>query len=325
MKSRIERTSAKSSNAKLSSAKRGFTLIELLVVIAIIAILAAILFPAFAKARESARRASCASNLKQMGIATMQYSQEYDEHLYPHRLNGVPNPLSNANGGPYDAAGITGNAANRIFWISLLQPYLKSYDVFRCPSNPAAWVGNSPNTFAAPGAAGAGYGGENSYGHNDLWLSPAGAYAGTSPAPISVSLASISRPSSIINIIDASYYGAAPDVTNMTGGVVNIKTTPSGTCAAGAGDCSDADFAAAQGPQYASYWMNIGNANWSASASGGAGTLTPAAAQPLIGRHLETVNALFADGHVKALRAVQAYGDICYWATDINGPHAGCN
>ena len=62
-----------------SAIKRGFTLIELLVVIAIIAILAAILFPVFARARENARRASCASNLKQIGLGLMQYVQDYDE------------------------------------------------------------------------------------------------------------------------------------------------------------------------------------------------------------------------------------------------------
>ena len=91
---------------------RGFTLIELLVVIAIIAILAAILFPAFAKARESARRASCSSNLKQIGLALMQYSQEYDERL----------PGGAENGGNYA-------------WSYVIQPYVKSTDLFRCPSN----------------------------------------------------------------------------------------------------------------------------------------------------------------------------------------------
>ncbi len=99
-----------------SARKRGFTLIELLVVIAIIAILAAILFPAFAKAREAARRSSCSSNLKQMGIAVMQYAQEYDEKY----------PLAH----DYRTGG------TNLTWRQTIQPYLKSTDLFRCPSNP---------------------------------------------------------------------------------------------------------------------------------------------------------------------------------------------
>lgn len=82
-------------NFKFSS-KKGFTLIELLVVIAIIAILAAILFPVFARARENARRASCQSNLKQIGLGILQYAQDYDERypgggaFYQVSLNGTP-------------------------------------------------------------------------------------------------------------------------------------------------------------------------------------------------------------------------------------------
>ncbi|MBC8139521.1 MAG: DUF1559 domain-containing protein [Fibrella sp.] len=99
------------------SARSGFTLIELLVVIAIIAILAAILFPVFAKARESARRTSCQSNLKQIGLAFMQYVQDYDETL-PGRTIG-PNP----------------NASEAISWRRLTYPYVKSVQVYACPSN----------------------------------------------------------------------------------------------------------------------------------------------------------------------------------------------
>jgi prepilin-type N-terminal cleavage/methylation domain-containing protein len=74
------------------SARKGFTLIELLVVIAIIAILAAILFPVFARAREKARQASCLSNCKQMGLGAVMYAQDYDEMT-------VPGYMDDANGG----------------------------------------------------------------------------------------------------------------------------------------------------------------------------------------------------------------------------------
>jgi prepilin-type N-terminal cleavage/methylation domain-containing protein/prepilin-type processing-associated H-X9-DG protein len=96
----------------------GFTLIELLVVIAIIAILAAILFPVFAKAREKARQISCASNEKQLGLAIIQYSQDYDELIMP-RYGAVSGP--------------NGQAEN---WHYLCQPYLKSTAVLKCPDNP---------------------------------------------------------------------------------------------------------------------------------------------------------------------------------------------
>ena len=96
--------------------KSGFTLIELLVVIAIIALLAAILFPVFARARENARRASCQSNLKQIGLSAMQYTQDYDETICPAAMNEV---------GPVEQADT---------YFDLLQPYAKSDQVFICPS-----------------------------------------------------------------------------------------------------------------------------------------------------------------------------------------------
>src|SRR5687767_2494370 len=93
----------------------GFTLIELLVVIAIIALLAAILFPVFARARENARRSSCQSNLKQLGLAMAQYSGDYDERMVPIYLTY---PHTNPDG----SANLSGNA----LWPTLLQPYIKS-------------------------------------------------------------------------------------------------------------------------------------------------------------------------------------------------------
>ncbi len=95
--------------------RRGFTLIELLVVIAIIAILAAILFPVFAKAREKARQSSCASNLKQLGLAALQYAQDYDERMM-YRFWRDP----------------SGFALN---WVTgFLMPYTKNNQIYMCPS-----------------------------------------------------------------------------------------------------------------------------------------------------------------------------------------------
>ncbi len=97
--------------------KRAFTLIELLVVIAIIGILAAILFPVFARARENARRSSCQSNLKQIGLAVMQYTQDYDERMPPSPAN--PSGDSHA---------YTSTA-------QILDPYIKNSQLWRCPSS----------------------------------------------------------------------------------------------------------------------------------------------------------------------------------------------
>jgi len=123
--------------------REGFTLIELLVVIAIIAILAAILFPVFAQAREKARQASCVSNNKQMVLATLQYVQDYDETFpfgYGHWIDGTWN--TQANGVPFvgdtppnwrttNAAYVAGVGE---YWSNAVQPYTKNYQVVTCPS-----------------------------------------------------------------------------------------------------------------------------------------------------------------------------------------------
>lgn len=119
--------------------KSAFTLIELLVVIAIIAILAAILFPVFARARENARRTSCVSNLKQLGLGFMQYTQDYDEK-YPQ-----PNPIYSGSYGSLSASyatfppnatdGVTNNAISMGMWAAVILPYTKSPQIMSCPSS----------------------------------------------------------------------------------------------------------------------------------------------------------------------------------------------
>lgn len=136
-----------------------FTLIELLVVIAIIAILAAILFPVFAQAREAARKTACLSNMKQIGLAMGMYTQDYDE-TFPHcPWDGQ------AFGGGYDSP--NPNYHTRMTWISQYTPYIKNKQVWVCPSDPNP-KGRGTGYYAPPGGEDSIWGvpTPNSYGVN---------------------------------------------------------------------------------------------------------------------------------------------------------------
>jgi prepilin-type N-terminal cleavage/methylation domain-containing protein/prepilin-type processing-associated H-X9-DG protein len=147
----------------------GFTLIELLVVIAIIAILAAILFPVFARARENARKANCQSNLKQLALAAMQYAQDYDETMIRTNIKVGSNTWYG--------------------WSWLLQPYLKNTGILTCPSKPTAkWDGNNPGVYS-----GFGYG---FFGIND--------HADGGPSLSERALAAVSSPADVILFGDSS-------------------------------------------------------------------------------------------------------------------------
>jgi prepilin-type N-terminal cleavage/methylation domain-containing protein/prepilin-type processing-associated H-X9-DG protein len=113
--------------------RRGFTLIELLVVIAIIAILAAILFPVFARAREKARQASCSSNCKQMGLAMLMYAQDYDE-TFTRRSHGTQDTPVVPGDDEFNYNARSGYQYFYRSWASNIYPYVKNTQIFRCPS-----------------------------------------------------------------------------------------------------------------------------------------------------------------------------------------------
>jgi prepilin-type N-terminal cleavage/methylation domain-containing protein/prepilin-type processing-associated H-X9-DG protein len=132
------------------SRRAGFTLIELLVVIAIIAILAAILFPVFAQAREAARKTTCLSNLKQLGLGMTMYATDYDDQAVPWNLRYKDKNL-------YDANGVS------LSWDRLIQPYIKSTAVLRCPSDSGSLKPDLPGigvvvrSYTYPGNIGGGW------------------------------------------------------------------------------------------------------------------------------------------------------------------------
>jgi len=168
--------------------RAGFTLIELLVVIAIIAILAAILFPVFQKVRENARRASCQSNEKQLGLALIQYTQDADEK-YP---GGVVGQFSSVSG-----------------WAAKIYPFVKSTGVYKCPDDPSSpqTLSGKPGTFVPV-----------SYAMN-MNLDPSLFSAQTA-------LAAISAPASTVALVEVQ--GMYADVTNTANDPDGNGTTGNG-------------------------------------------------------------------------------------------------
>jgi prepilin-type N-terminal cleavage/methylation domain-containing protein/prepilin-type processing-associated H-X9-DG protein len=186
--------------------KHGFTLIELLVVIAIIAILAAVLFPVFARARENARRASCQSNLKQIGLGLLQYAQDYDER-FPHYIMEQPFGATFSSNGE----SISGN----ISWQLLIQPYVKSLQLFTCPSSKrrttrAGGTGSSAANFISVSYAANAYGDPTLGGAWYDWgdNAPLGRYHDGTGAyndcdlPGGARLAQITAPAQVISVME---------------------------------------------------------------------------------------------------------------------------
>ena len=225
--------------------KKAFTLIELLVVIAIIAILAAILFPVFSRARENARRSSCQSNLKQIGLGLMQYTQDYDE-MMPCGVNG------------------TGDFQRLEGWGNQIFPYVKSQQIFVCPSDTtSATAPNAPISYAINQNL------RQSNPANGGWFAPAK-----------------------LSILNATAKTVAFfEIDNRTG---NVTQTGENNSTAGRGPDTSGGAGYLDLARYATGQMSgkgtIGNSN------GNVSNLYRD------GRHLEGANYAFADGHVKWLK-----------------------
>jgi len=181
-----------------SSSKNGFTLIELLVVIAIISILASILFPVFARARENARRSSCMSNLKQIGLAVIQYTQDYDEYL----------PKEAVYGGPVLETGGAASGGLHL-WMHSIWPYIKNAQVFNCPSANSDYI----NPFTGD------YTSNISYGYNHA-LSGSDPIASIVTASNGRNLAAVQNVAETPMVADSAYYIMGPDTTCQS----SIKT-----------------------------------------------------------------------------------------------------
>lgn len=240
------------------SAKSGFTLIELLVVIAIIAILAAILFPAFARARENARRSSCQSNLKQIALGVTQYIQDFDEKF----------PRISAPSGANQPYG----------WAGSIQPYVKSTQLFQCPSDTAG-PQTDPDTR-----------GYTDYLFNRMLNTV------TSDAAIAAE-------------------GVSQSAVNFSSQTVMLVDSRPGTARANSAGCGWSDNQPATNNNATGCPLATSTGGLAVLSKGD--TTVPADPLRAADRHLEGVNYAFADGHVKWFKTGGDYSASSKYTTNV--------
>lgn len=230
---------------------KGFTLIELLVVIAIIALLAAILFPVFARARENARKSSCSNNLKQIGVGLLQYAQDYDEAL-PFFFYGATGNPSNPNGTLYK-------------WMDAIYPYVKSEQIFNCPSATTNRYKYFKNLAAADDTQYGNYGINVMYRYDNSPRTPPTGRSGSG-----LSLSDLQDSAGTLWVGDI-----APAAGRVAFGWSCLASISGGGC------------------------TSIQPATVLTTASSGDSI------ENLLARHLNTANVVFCDGHVKSQNLTQ--------------------